>query len=70
MQVYEGHTGLVECVCVESQGQWLVSGDSDGSVKVWEVATGRCQCTLTFPSKVTALAFNPNMEHSLLAVAM
>ena len=26
-------------------GQWLVSGSEDGSVKLWEVATGRCVTT-------------------------
>lgn len=70
IQVYEGHSGIVQCVCVEPDGQWLASAASDGSVKLWEVATARCIRTLMFDSKPLALAFCPNPTHSLLAIAV
>ena len=27
MQLYKGHEGLVRCISVEPQGQWLASGE-------------------------------------------
>lgn len=70
VQVYEGHSGLVQCVCVESQGQWLASAASDCTLKLWEVATGRCVCTLNFPSPPSSVEFSPSSNHSLVAVAV
>lgn len=70
MQVYEGHNGVVQCVCVEGQGQWLASAASDCTVKLWEVATGRCVRTLAFPTAPSSLEFSPDAKRSLLAVAV
>ena len=61
---------MVQCVCVEPHGQWLASAAADCTVKMWEVATGRCEHTLIFPSKPVALCFSPNVSHTLLAVAV
>lgn len=68
--IYEGHSGVVQCVSVEASGQWLASASSDCSVKLWEVCSGRCMCTLSFPSKPVAVAFCPNTNHSLLGIAV
>lgn len=69
-QVYEGHSGMVQCVGVEAEGQWLASGSHDCTVRLWEVTTGRCVRILPFPSKPLTVAFSPNARHSLLAVAV
>jgi ribosome biogenesis protein ERB1 len=37
-----GHSDRVRCISVSPDGQWMVSGSDDGSVRVWEVDTGRC----------------------------
>lgn len=39
---YLGHTGKVRSISVSPCGQWLCSGSDDGTVRVWEVDTGRC----------------------------
>ena len=64
-------------------GQWLASGAADGEVRLWEIDTGRCvaRWTLAFAAAsssssdgedndgIVAVAFNPNPELPLLAVA-
>ncbi len=60
---------MVQCIAVETEGQWLASGGSDCSVRLWEVATGRCVQTLPFPSKPVGVAFPPTTKHSILAIA-
>mmetsp|Transcript_46422 Transcript_46422/g.85007 ORF Transcript_46422/g.85007 Transcript_46422/m.85007 type:complete len:742 (+) Transcript_46422:61-2286(+) len=64
---YEGHTGMVRGVAVDSTGQWLATASSDETLRVWEVCTGRCYRSIKFTGAVTAVAWNP--KHPLLAVA-
>ena len=68
--VYRGHTSLVRCISVCPTGQWLASGSDDGTVRLWEVATGRCMRTLSLGGVVKALDWNPNAALCLLAVAV
>jgi sterol desaturase/sphingolipid hydroxylase (fatty acid hydroxylase superfamily) len=42
-----GHTGAVLSVAGSADGQRIVSGGEDGTVKVWDAATGQEQLTLT-----------------------
>mmetsp|Transcript_64904 Transcript_64904/g.155005 ORF Transcript_64904/g.155005 Transcript_64904/m.155005 type:complete len:758 (+) Transcript_64904:61-2334(+) len=65
--VYEGHTGMVRSVAVDSTGQWLATASSDETVRIWEVSTGRCYRAFKFAGPVTAVAWNP--KHPLLAIA-
>jgi ribosome biogenesis protein ERB1 len=69
-QVYEGHSGKVQSVCVDSAGQWLASAASDGSIKVWEVSTGRCVRTVTLHANPVALSFCPSATRTLLSIAV
>ena len=39
---YVGHTARVRSIAVDSSGEWLASGAEDGSVRLWEVSSGRC----------------------------
>ena len=41
-QRYRGHGARVNSLSVCASGQYLLSGGQDGSVRLWEVATGRC----------------------------
>jgi WD40 repeat protein len=36
----KGHSGLVHSVSFSPDGKWIVSGSSDGTVKVWDAQTG------------------------------
>lgn len=61
---------MVRSISVDPSGQWLVSGSDDCTVRVWEVATGRCMKTLHLEGKVTCLAWNPNPAVCLVACAL
>lgn len=39
--VFNGHTGRIRSLSVDPTGLWLATGGDDGSVRVWEVLTGR-----------------------------
>ncbi|KAI8801552.1 NUC169 domain-containing protein [Cladochytrium replicatum] len=68
--VYLGHTGRVRSISVHPNGQWLASGSEDSTVRIWEVLTGRCLERLELGSKaVMQVAWSPNKDHALLAVA-
>lgn len=66
--VYKGHTNIVHSVSVEPQGQFMVSGSEDCTVKFWEVLNGRCWRTIKFDSPVRIVSYCPNASISLVAV--
>jgi len=41
-----GHSAPVSSVCLSVDGQRIVSGSADNTVKIWDVATGSCVTTL------------------------
>lgn len=68
--MYKGHTGMVRAVSVEpSVGQLMASGSDDGTVRVWEIATGRCLKTLTLGAPIASLMWCPNAKMALIAAA-
>lgn len=68
--VYKGHTSFVRCISVESSGQFLASGSDDHTIRIWEIATARCLCTLPVDDVVKDLAWCPNSSICLLAVVV
>lgn len=67
---YKGHKGPVISISTESSGQWIASGSSDGTVRVWEVETGRCIKIWELGETVQHVAWNPLPELPILAVSM
>ncbi|KAI4100543.1 MAG: hypothetical protein L6R37_005410 [Teloschistes peruensis] len=39
--IFRGHEGRVRSLAVDPSGVWLASGGDDGTVRVWELLTGR-----------------------------
>eukprot|EP00928_Gymnodinium_smaydae_P020453 TRINITY_DN17902_c0_g2_i1.p1 TRINITY_DN17902_c0_g2~~TRINITY_DN17902_c0_g2_i1.p1 ORF type:complete len:733 (-),score=140.95 TRINITY_DN17902_c0_g2_i1:349-2547(-) len=64
---YDGHTGMVRGVAVDPSGQWIATVSGDKTLRIWEVATGRCYRRLDFEDTATAVAWNP--VHPILVVA-
>jgi WD40 repeat protein len=45
-KVLEGHTGDLRAVCFSKDGKTLASGAEDGTIRLWDPATGREQAVL------------------------
>ncbi|XP_068324005.1 ribosome biogenesis protein BOP1 homolog [Pyrus communis] len=66
---YRGHDDAVTSVSVEASGQWIASGSLDGTMRIWEVETGRCVKICKIGEAVKYVSWNPNPEHSIVAVS-
>src|SRR5207244_4259358 len=55
-----GHTGHVQCVAWSPDGKTLASGATDGSVRLWEVATGKNTATFQTEQDVTSVVWSPD----------
>jgi WD40 repeat protein len=59
--VFTGHTAPVRAIAFSCKGDWFASGDDDGHVKIWDIATGREIRSFQDPTgHVWALAFSPD----------
>ncbi|KAF6205239.1 hypothetical protein GE061_019406 [Apolygus lucorum] len=67
---YKGHTDMVRSISVDPTGQFMASAADDGTVKFWEISTGRCLRTATFSGTARCVAWNPSSQMSLVAVAV
>ncbi|KAL9388140.1 hypothetical protein Peur_021264 [Populus x canadensis] len=67
---YRGHKGAVMSISTEASGQWIASGSSDGTVRLWEVETCRCIKVWEFGEVVQYVAWNPLPELPILAVSV
>ncbi|KAK9469086.1 NUC169 domain-containing protein [Lipomyces arxii] len=69
---YTGHKGRVRAISVDPSGLWLATGADDGTVRIWEVLTGREVWKAEIGDKdepVQSVEWNPAKESGLLAVA-
>ena len=73
--IYEGHTGKIRTVAVNPQGIWLATGSDDGSVRVWEVLTGRQVFKAQIINKehnsedhIESIEWHPDIDTGILAV--
>nr|MBE5724360.1 putative ribosome biogenesis protein BOP1-like protein [Cucujiformia] len=66
---YKGHTDMVRTISTDKVGQYLLSGSDDGTVKIWEVNTGRCLKTIKMDDIVRSVEWCPNNALSLVIIA-
>jgi ribosome biogenesis protein ERB1 len=59
----------VRSVSADPSGQWLASGGDDGTLRLWEVASGRCMRTWDLGAPVVCVAWCPAAATRLLAAA-
>ena len=56
-----GHTGIVTSVAFSPDGNYAVSGSRDGTIKLWEISTGReVRSFLGHAHLVSSVAFSPD----------
>lgn len=67
---FSGHTSRVRCIAPHPSGQWLASGSDDGTVRLWEVATGRCSAKWTLGEPIMSVGWCPNAALQLLGAAV
>jgi WD40 repeat protein len=53
--------GVISAVAYSPDGQWLATGSSDATVRLWHVSTGECRQTLTGHTNwISSVAFSPD----------
>ena len=68
--VIQAHTDWVQCLALDANNTLLASGSRDGSVKLWNAATGKLILKLpNLKGAVTALAFSNHRTMPYLAAA-
>jgi len=55
-----GHTGPLHAVSFSPDGKWIASGSADGTVCLWDAATGEPCATLPHPGGVWSLDYSPD----------
>lgn len=70
--LFRGHDGRVRSLAVDPSGIWLASGGDDGTVKVWELLTGRQLWSVKLGSEeaVNVVRWRPDTEAAILSVAI
>lgn len=66
---YVGHDDMIRTLSCDKHGQYLVTGSDDGTVKIWEICTGRCLKTYRTGGVVRCVEWCPNAAISLIIVA-
>jgi eukaryotic-like serine/threonine-protein kinase len=62
IRVMRGHSNLIVDVHFSTDGRMVVSGSADGTIRLWNVATGRSLATLELGGEVSWAAFVPGCE--------
>lgn len=75
--IYAGHKGKVRTLSIDPSGLWLATGSDDGTVRVWEILTGRevYRTTLIDDEEnpdyhIECIEWNPDANNGILAVAV
>ncbi|KAG0609240.1 hypothetical protein M758_8G169200 [Ceratodon purpureus] len=67
---YRGHNAAVTSMSTDSTGEWLATGSMDGTVRLWDVQSGRCRKVWDFGLKINNVQWNPNPQINMLGVAV
>jgi WD40 repeat protein len=57
LQELIGHDGAVICLAFSQDGNWLVSGSDDHTLRIWDTK-GREQMALEVESQITSVTFS------------
>lgn len=69
--VFRGHQGRVRTLAVDPSGIWLATGGDDGTVRVWELLTGRqlWSVKLSDEDPVNVVRWRPGKDAVILSAA-
>ncbi|SSD60685.1 probable Ribosome biogenesis protein ERB1 [Saccharomycodes ludwigii] len=75
--IYKGHTGRIRTVSIDPSGLWLATGSDDGTVRIWEILTGREVYKVSIidgdeeetEDHIDVVAWNPDKSTGILAIA-
>lgn len=69
--VFRGHKGRVRSLAVDPSGIWLATGGDDGTIRVWELLTGRqlWSVKLSDEDAVNVVRWRPGKDAVILAAA-
>ncbi len=59
---FTGHTHQVTDVSITPDARWILSSSRDGSVRVWDVPSGKCVDWIQFQHAVTSICVSPKAE--------
>jgi WD40 repeat protein len=57
-----GHIGPVASAAVSNDGRWIVTGGTEGTVRVWNAASGKHQLAYVHGARLSSVAFSPGGE--------
>ena len=69
--IFRGHEGRVRSLAIDPAGVWLASGGDDGTVRLWELLTGRqiWRVKLASEEAVNVVRWRPGKEAVILSAA-
>ncbi len=69
--LFRGHNGRVRSLAIDPSGVWLASGGDDGTVRVWELLTGRqiWSAQLSDEEAVDVVRWRPGRDAVILSAA-
>ena len=63
VQMLTGHSRAVRAVAASADGQWLASSGDEGSIRIWQRATGSCEQVLAINAAAPHLiTFSPSSQ--------
>ncbi|KAL8816779.1 MAG: hypothetical protein Q9223_004276 [Gallowayella weberi] len=70
--IFRGHEGRVRSLAVDPSGIWLASGGDDGTVRIWELLTGRQLWHVKISSEeaINVVRWRPGTDAVILSVAI
>lgn len=69
--LFRGHEGRIRSLAIDPSGVWLASGGDDGTVRVWELLTGRQVWSVKIADEeaVNVVRWRPGKDACILSVA-
>jgi WD40 repeat protein len=66
-QTVAGHSDQITSISVSSSAKAFITGSFDGTVRLWDLSSGKCNQTITQKAPVWSVAFAPRGEQFVIA---